>query len=142
MKNYLNHQEFISSITSKELNMHQAAFIQDILEVLENNYHNPKFSVSGLAKSMGTNRIYVYRKLKDILDVNASSLIRIYRLHKAKELLILDNISLNKVAIKSGFSNASYFSQCFKLYFGEIPSNFQKNYGSMIRADTLFYLAK
>lgn len=132
MHRSITHYNFLSDTIRRKIEESESEFLHQLLLVIENNYHDPQFSVTELARYLSTNRIYLYRKLKELLDLNASSLIRVYRLHKAKELMVNNSISLNVVATKSGFSNASYFTQCFKHYFGIIPSVYQKRNQEMI----------
>lgn len=138
MQHHITNHDFLSSILNKEMAESHSDFIYQILLVIENNYHDPDFTVTQLSLSLNTNRIYLYRKLREILDINASSLIRVYRLHKARELILTNKYSLSMVAINCGFSNASYFTQCFKSYFGMIPSNYQKSKESKITFKEVF----
>jgi len=51
-----------------------------------------------------------------------NKVIRSFRLHKAKEMIINDKMSMTDVAFASGFSSPAYFSSCFKKEFGISPS--------------------
>jgi len=127
MNYQITHYQFLSGTLRRKIEESESEFIHQLLLIIENNYHNPNFTVTDLAHYLNTNRIYLYRKLKELLDLNASSLIRVYRLHKAKEKILSSNNSLSVIATSSGFSNASYFTQCFKNYYGTIPSLYKKS---------------
>jgi AraC-like DNA-binding protein len=62
------------------------------------------------------------RKLKAITNKAPNQLISSVRLHRAKELLLEQNDNIAEIAFKTGFSNPSYFSKCFKKEFGISPS--------------------
>ena len=53
--------------------------------------------------------------------------LRTARLKRAAELLLDDRLNVTEVAYKVGFEDPSYFSKCFKAYFGMAPSGFAKN---------------
>ena len=46
------------------------------------------------------------------------------RLKAAAKLLENGQQNITRIAIQVGFSNPSYFSQCFKAYFGVRPSEY------------------
>jgi AraC-like DNA-binding protein len=48
------------------------------------------------------------------------------RILKAKELLIMTDMSVKQVAIETGFESDSYFSRCFRAKTGQLPSEFGK----------------
>lgn len=128
MKTRLTHDDFLSDKLRRKVNDSQYNFLQHLLLVIDNNYHDPNFTVTDLANFLDINRIYLYSKLKEMLNINASRLLRVYRLHKARELILSKSLNLSVIANSSGFSNASYFTQCFKSYFGTNPSIYQKEH--------------
>lgn len=138
MNHKVNYYSFLSDSLNRRINEIQSEFVMELLLVLDINYHNPKFTVSELSYILGTNRINLFRRLKEALDINASTLIRVYRLHKARDLILKGQYNLNQISVKSGFANASYFTQCFKEYFGTLPSKYQKYHESKIPANELF----
>jgi transcriptional regulator GlxA family with amidase domain len=46
------------------------------------------------------------------------------RLKAAASLLERGEKSITRIAMQVGFSNPSYFSQCFKAYFNRSPSEY------------------
>ncbi|MEO2129613.1 MAG: helix-turn-helix transcriptional regulator, partial [Christiangramia sp.] len=64
----------------------------------------------------------LYRKIKALTGLTANELIRKIRLERAKELLEqAGQVSVSEVSYNVGFSSPSYFSKCFKEYFGMLP---------------------
>ncbi len=102
-------------------------FIQNILEYVQNNINETNLSVEFLAKELFLSRSQLYRKIKTLTGLTVNEFIRNIRLEKAKELLEKGNNNINEVAFKVGFSSStSYFSKCFKNYFGYLPSEIKK----------------
>jgi AraC-like DNA-binding protein len=47
------------------------------------------------------------------------------RLERAQELLAETDLSLGQIALKSGFSDQSHFSRCFRMFLGITPRSFR-----------------
>ncbi|MBK6285660.1 MAG: helix-turn-helix domain-containing protein [Draconibacterium sp.] len=69
---------------------------------------------------MGMNRMSLYRKIKSS-TTNQSQFIRELRLEKGKELLENEDITVSEVSYRVGFGSPTYFSKCFRDYFGVAP---------------------
>ncbi|MFV0365079.1 MAG: helix-turn-helix domain-containing protein [Mangrovibacterium sp.] len=67
-------------------------------------------------------RSQLYRKLKSLTDYSPNELIRIIRLKAARRMLLKGSTSVSEVAYSAGFSSPSYFTKCFKEFYGESPS--------------------
>jgi non-specific serine/threonine protein kinase len=99
----------------------KATFIQRVTRLIEANMKNEGFGVSELASKMNMSRSNLHRKVKSGTGLSVSQFIRIARLEKALELLKNDSLTVAEVAYNSGFRDASYFSKCFRKYFGYPP---------------------
>ena len=87
-------------------------------------YHKEvDFNVKLLHKNMAISEKQLYRKLKALLNLGASELLRNYRLTKAVELLKKGN-RISAIYYEVGFSSHSYFSACFKSKYGQSPSTY------------------
>ena len=71
-------------------------------------------------------RSQLYRKIKTLTGVSVNEFIRNVRLEKAKQLIELGSDNINEVSYKVGFSTPSYFTKCFKLKFGHLPTEEKK----------------
>ena len=70
----------------------------------------------------------LYKKLKVLTGESPNSLIRIMRLKRAASLLEKNESSITEILMSVGFSNPSYFTRCFKAYFGVTPKEYQKSF--------------
>ena len=50
------------------------------------------------------------------------------RLEHAMQLLTTTNLSINEIAVLSGFSNGNYFAKTFKRKLGFTPSDYKRNH--------------
>ena len=101
------------------------AFIKRAIAVVEAHISDDTFSSEDFQMEMGMSRMQLYRKLKALTDHSASEFIRNLRLQRASDLLSQNYLQVSEVAYQCGFTNLSYFGQCFKEKFGVPPSQFQ-----------------
>ena len=99
----------------------QKDFLQHVNEIIEANLSNEKFGIEELSREMGMNRMSLYRKIKSATNKSGSQFIRELRLEKGKELLENEDITVSEVTYRVGFGSPTYFSKCFRDYFGVAP---------------------
>ena len=99
-------------------------FLKNILGIISENLSDFNFNVGTLQEKMFMSREHIFRKLKALTGTSPSSLIRTMRLKAAASLLERGEKSITRIAMQVGFSNPSYFSQCFKAYFDRSPSEY------------------
>ena len=100
-------------------------FMRKVVSIVNENIRDFNFNVRSLHVQLGMSRTHLHRKLKVLTGVSPVVLIRNIRLEKAA--LLLKNKSGNVVEIANsvGISNPSYFTKCFREYFGVLPKDFQ-----------------
>jgi len=99
------------------------SFLDNVIQTIDINLSNEYFSVEMLCKEIGVSERQLQRKLKEITQKSPNQLISTIRLNLAKELILSTQDTISEVAYKTGFSNPSYFSKCFKKEFSINPSN-------------------
>ena len=87
---------------------------------------NSDLSVEDLGAELGLGRVQLYRKTKSLTGYAPNELLRIARLKKAASLLASSEKTVAEITYEVGFSSPSYFTRCYKDYFGESPSEFLK----------------
>jgi YesN/AraC family two-component response regulator len=101
-------------------------FIKKIYQIMEKNIDKFDFSVEDFVREMGYSRSAVQKKIKAITGKTATNLVRDYRLERARQLIEQGAGFLSEIAAMVGFNSLSYFSNCYKQYFGENPSDVKK----------------
>ena len=99
-----------------------------VMEAVKRNLDNPEFGVDELSREVGMSRVHLNRKLKEMLGISPSSLIKSTRMKQAAYLLVHDKVNVSEVAYRVGFSTPSYFSNSFRSYFGLSPKEFVAKY--------------
>ena len=136
---FRNREEKIKAIQAKNNQQIQVAFkyndttpeieddfLKNIIQCIQENLTNEKFSVDDLVKHSGMNRNAMNKKLKTLTNKTAVKLIREIRLNKAKSLLLKNGKNVSEIAFEVGFKDPNYFSVCFKEQFGMTPSDVLK----------------
>lgn len=83
-------------------------------------------SVEDMASEMGLSRVQFYRKIKALTNYSPAELLRILRLKRADTLLRTTELTISEILYRVGFSSPSYFTKCYREYFGETPTEVQK----------------
>ena len=102
--------------------MNSDDLIHNAKQVVLNNLQNTQFGVSVLARELNMSRSELYRRIKTSHNSSVSQFIREIRLEKAAELLRAGKYSVAEIAYMVGFNSPTYFSTCFKEYYGYSPS--------------------
>ena len=104
-------------------------FVDRFRELIEENLSDSELSVEDLGSKMGLSRVQLYRKIKALTNYSPNELVRIARLKKAASLLASSEKTISEITYEVGFTSPSYFTKCYKEYFGESPTDFLKRRG-------------
>lgn len=105
----------------------RAARAQEILAEIKTGFANQAFSPSDIAVKLGLSPRYV----QDLLQETGTSFterVLELRLQKARAMLAAernDRVKISDIAFSCGFSNVSYFNQCFRRRFGASPTQYR-----------------
>jgi signal transduction histidine kinase/ligand-binding sensor domain-containing protein/DNA-binding response OmpR family regulator len=102
-------------------------FIQKTLQFINENISESELSVELLSSKVFLSRSQLYRKIKTLTGVSVNEFIRNVRLEKAKLLIEQGNNNINEISYKVGFTSPSYFTKCYKIKYGHLPTH-EKNY--------------
>lgn len=92
----------------------------------EKIYLQPTLNVNELASKLGTNRTYLSSYLNHQLNTTFYAYINQWRLKEAEKLLRDQDLSLEEVAMKSGFNSLTSFRRYFVSAKGMTPTSFRK----------------
>lgn len=101
-------------------------FLQQAINVINDNIGNPDFSVSDLSAALYMHRTSLYKKLVYITGKTPVEFIRAIRLKRAAALLETDGIYVSEVAYMVGFNSPKVFAGHFRDEFGCSPSEYRK----------------
>jgi len=90
---------------------------------------NPNFSLEEAAKELKLTKHILSQYVNEVLGKSFSSLIKEYRIDKAKKLLETEtNYTIENLGYDSGFNSKSAFFTAFKKTTGLTPAEYQKTY--------------
>ncbi len=106
-------------------------FIEQAMQVVEDNMENPEFSVEAFSREMGVGRTVLFQKIKGITGSTPNNFIMNLRLKKAAYFLLNSpEMNISDIAYRLGFGNPQYFNKCFKELFSIAPTQYRKSQNS------------
>ncbi len=102
-------------------------FMADFGRVVRERMSDSSLSVETISSALGLSRVQMYRKVKQLTGQSPVEIIRVTRLKKAERLLKTTQMTVSEISYDVGFSSPSYFSKCFKDYFGAQPGEVREN---------------
>ena len=100
-----------------------AQFVEKFKAAVRAKLGKTELNVEELGADLGMSRVQLYRKVKALTGLSPVELIRMTRLKRAELLLRQGGKTVSEVAYEVGFSSPSYFSKCFRDYFGCSPGS-------------------
>ena len=102
------------------------AFIQQAMEIVENNLTNRQFGVQSLVNESGMSQSVYYRRMKNITGLSVVEFIRDVRLKRAAQLLRTGNFRVTEVMDQVGIEDYKYFRSGFRKLYNLSPSEYAK----------------
>lgn len=100
---------------------------KELLAYIQSCYTN-KITLYDLAKHFHLSEKYISRYFKEHFYLTFSDYVNHLRLTYAKKLLETTELSITEIALRSGFSNVSYFIRTFKSCYGNPPLKYRKSF--------------
>jgi len=100
-------------------------FLRRLMDVVEENLDNDAMDAEMFARTVHMSRSQLHRKISALTGLPLTEFVRNYRLDRASDMLARREGSVSEIAWRTGFSNAKYFSTCFRERFGQSPSMFR-----------------
>ena len=121
-QNTLEIRYFLSGKSEINSEIEIDPFLENVLQIINENIADTSFNVEALAAKAFTSRSNLFKKIKPLTGKSPVVLIREMRMEKAKLLLETEQFSVKEIAEKVGFEDSSYFGRVYKKYFGVSPS--------------------
>lgn len=106
-----------------KLSSRDMAFAERLQQLVDANLSNPQLSVDYVGTELSLSRTQAFRRIKTVTGKAPLEYIRERRLIRANKLLSTTDMTVQQVANTLCFSSPSYFSKCYKEYFGSRPSS-------------------
>jgi signal transduction histidine kinase/DNA-binding response OmpR family regulator/sugar lactone lactonase YvrE len=117
-------KNFTIDIPTPLSNRMDEAFLSKSYEYVKLNLDNTELNIDAFGKYMCLSRTQLYRKIKALTGKSPSRFVSTLRLKYAAELLATTTLSIQEIADRTGFNNASYFTTSFKKLYGTTPTEY------------------
>lgn len=111
--------------TDKEALAHNPRVMQSACAYIDTHFHE-NLSLETVAQQIGFSKFYFERLFKQFTSMTFYQYVLKVRLSFAQQLLADHSLSINEVAIRSGFSSGSALTRSFRQVTGLSPSSFRK----------------
>ena len=98
---------------------------EEIISIVKSNYADSNLSIMYIASQFGLTGPYISKIFKDQMGEGIQDYINKIRLKQAKVLLLEQNLNLDQIASKVGYSNSNGLIRSFKKYEGITPGQFR-----------------
>lgn len=96
-----------------------------VADYIESNYYK-KLSLDEIAQAEFINPAYLSRYIKQNIGVTFSELVSIARCSEAERLLTATNMTVEQIAVDTGFSNRSHMTTQYRKWYGMTPAQYRK----------------
>ena len=96
-------------------------WINEAEKVVLDNLTSQEFSLDELSAALHYSRSAVQKRIKQFTNLSVSKFIRSIRLEKSLEYMLEEENSIATIAELVGFKSHSYYTRCFKDYYGTDP---------------------
>ncbi|WP_175403975.1 hybrid sensor histidine kinase/response regulator transcription factor [Mucilaginibacter sp. PPCGB 2223] len=103
-------------------------FIKDVAVYVDQNIHDPRFSIEDISHHFNMSRGSFYNKLIEYTGQPPVEFIRNLKLEKATVLLKKTDHTIADIAYQTGFPTPHYFSKSFKTKYGTLPSEYRQQF--------------
>ncbi|MGV3639722.1 MAG: two-component regulator propeller domain-containing protein [Adhaeribacter sp.] len=121
-------QQPFADTTTLTSNSRDKKFLEKVVQIIESRLMDPKLSVEELGRELAMSRSSLHKKLKAMTGQVPNEFIRLVRLKKAANLLVLKEYNVSEIGYMVGFNSHSYFSKCFFQQFNLTPSEFAEKH--------------
>ena len=111
------------SLAEENVSKTDKDFVSEFKKAIAQRLDDSELSVETLGTLFGMSRVQLYRKIKNLTNYTPVEIIRITRLKTAQQLLLSSDLTVAEITYQVGFTSPSYFTKCYKEYFGENPND-------------------
>ncbi|HWP50494.1 MAG TPA: AraC family transcriptional regulator [Clostridia bacterium] len=118
-------ETFICSLN--HINSNTQTLFEQVSTYIQARYMDA-LTVRGLAEQSKVNENQLYYAFRKNVEMGPGDYLMVYRLNRAKALLITGDAPIGEVSKSVGYSDALYFSRAFRKQFGVSPSALRRNF--------------
>ena len=99
-----------------------------IRQYVETHFREPGLSINQMAADLHFTPAYLCQIFKNETGITINTYINMFRVGKAKDLLLRENAKLYEISSCVGYNDPNYFSRLFKKQVGITPSEYRERH--------------
>ena len=125
---YIEHIIVQNYIHMRKLDISPKGYPESILTVIQymNEHLHEKIDIDHLAELAHMSHVGLLKSFKQHTGKTLSGYLIMLRMSLAKQLLLENDLRINEIAGRCGYSNAYYFTNAFRDYFQVSPRKFKE----------------
>lgn len=123
LKEYYS-KNYFADVSELPYNQQNNKFLKQFVDLLGNNIAQSDFDVNFIASELSMSRSKLYSKIKSLTGKSIVEFVLSYRLRKAAQLIVEEDLTISEIMSIIGIESQSYFTRAFKKEFGETPTAF------------------
>jgi AraC-like DNA-binding protein len=112
--------------TNRRKLLHHYTLLDSVNHLLENTYQDT-VCLESAAQALGFSKFYFAHKFKDLTGMTFIEYLTRFRLEKAKELLVSQQLSITEAAMQCGFGSLRNFNRAFRQFFDCTPTEYLRS---------------
>lgn len=116
---------------SPRLSVSDQKFMDNLIQIITEKMDDSDLTIDDIAVSLHISRSVFFRRLKSITGQSPVDFLKHMRLKRAVQLIETHEYSIAEIAYNVGFSDAHYFSKCFKQIYGKTPTEYKEGISSV-----------
>ena len=125
MKQAAQTMESTPNLSADGLSLADRRFLDEVYKLMDKHLADSDLRVTVLARELLISPAKFNYRLKALTGETPGNFFRTYKLQKAARLLRDSDLSINEIAVRTGFATASYFSALFKRKYKQSPSEYR-----------------
>ena len=97
-----------------------------MVDNIHKNMTNSQLTAKEISFTLGMSHSNFYRRIKHMTGLSLNEFVRHVQLQNAERLLTGGKLSVSELMVEVGFTNYSYFWNCFKKQYKTTPKNYAK----------------
>lgn len=120
--------EDITNYLSVDKEFYELKLLQQIIQYIRENFHDPDFSLQSIADSLQMSTPYLSQYFKKNTEHTISEYVTRLRMEKAKDLLLNTDMGVNEIAYEVGYYSVPSFIRKFREIEKVTPGKFKKKH--------------
>ncbi len=118
--------EIVQALSRQPKSTAETDIVEKVCDLIRQNLADVNLSVTGVSEAVGVSMQHLSRSFRRKYNITVVEYINSQRIEKAKELIVKEGMTVNKVSEAVGYSNNVTFTRNFHRHVGMSPSEYRE----------------